>query len=70
MEKLFNEWMRRFIESPMAFCHEWQTVATHLKELSDGKEPSYGRVCVAYLSLLSGETLFPEEDAKIQAILK
>lgn len=40
-----NEWMRRFIEDPSTFDHEFQTVSEFLRE----DEPSYGRVCAAYL---------------------
>ena len=48
----FNEWMRRYTESPEEFEREWKTVSQFLQESGDGKEPSYGQECVAYLEEL------------------
>lgn len=47
--KAFNEWMRRFTEEPAKFEHEFETVGAFLKEQADGREPTYGEKCAAYL---------------------
>ena len=50
--ELFNEWMRRYIETPHEFEAEFNTVTRFLTEQAKGKEPSYGEACVAYLKHL------------------
>jgi len=55
MVKAFNEWMRRFIEEPARFEHEFQTVNQFLKDEAEGREPTYGEVCVPYLQKLAAE---------------
>jgi hypothetical protein len=50
--KAFNLWMRRFIEHPEQFGREWQEVSKYLREEREGREPSYGEVCVEYLRKL------------------
>ncbi|WP_374833927.1 hypothetical protein [Paenochrobactrum pullorum] len=47
--KAFNEWMRRYTESPEQFEREWETVGEYLKQQDDGVEPDYGKSCAAYL---------------------
>jgi hypothetical protein len=59
MEKVFNEWMRRFIETPEEFKCEWQTVKKYLEEQNKGEEPSYGAECAAYMRKLSLEMEVP-----------
>lgn len=51
----FNEWMRRFIEDPVGFQREFETVNEFLREQSGGEEPSYGEACAAYMVQLAGE---------------
>lgn len=53
--KAFNEWMRRYTVDPEQFEREWQSVVDFLSETSDGKEPSYGEACEAYLLTLIKE---------------
>jgi hypothetical protein len=49
LAKAFNEWMRRFTEEPARFEHEFQTVGRFLTEKAEGREPTYGEHCAAYL---------------------
>ena len=51
----FNEWMRRYTVDPAAFNHEFQTVGLYLAEQAQGKEPTYGDTCAAYLAALMAE---------------
>jgi hypothetical protein len=51
----FNEWMRRYIEEPDRFRREWETVGEFIQERGQGKPPSYGQVCAAYLQQLIAE---------------
>ncbi len=53
MAKAFNEWMRLFTEEPDRFEHEFQTVVAFHRDQAEGREPSYGAVCAAYLEKLS-----------------
>ena len=55
MAAAFNEWMRRYIEEPDRFDREWQSVGEYIQETSEGKTPSYGESCAAYLSRLIEE---------------
>ena len=55
MVKAFNEWMRRYIEEPDRFEREFQSVNEFLADESDGKEPSYGEACSAYMLKLNEE---------------
>lgn len=55
MAKCFNEWMRRFIEEPDRFAHEFQTVNQFLADQQDGREPSYGETSAAYMEQLAKE---------------
>lgn len=48
----FNEWMRRYVETPEDFEREWQAVAGYLADASAGREPSYGDTAAAYLRSL------------------
>lgn len=50
----FNEWMRRYTETPESFQREWQSVHEFLAENAAGKSPSYGVVCAAYINRLVG----------------
>ena len=53
--RAFNEWMRRFIEAPEQFEREWQSVEEFLTDVADGREPSYGESCDAYLAKIETE---------------
>lgn len=55
LAKAFNEWMRRYTDTPEQFDREWQTVAEFLKDKAEGREPSYGETCAAYLERLLTE---------------
>lgn len=55
MVKCFNEWMRRFIDEPDAFAREFTAVNEFLKDKADGREPTYGEACAAYMQKLSAE---------------
>lgn len=55
MVRVHNEWMRRYTECLGAFEAEFQTVLKFLTETNDGKEPSYGESCVAYMRKLAEE---------------
>ena len=50
MVKAFNEWMRRYTEEAGRFEAEFRT-----KDEADGREPSYGETCTAYMSQLATE---------------
>lgn len=45
----FNEWMRRFEQEPERFESEYASVKRFLQEKADGREPTYGESCAAYL---------------------
>ena len=49
MAKAFNEWMRRYIEEPETFKAEFRTVIEFQQAEANGKEPTYGDNCTAYL---------------------
>lgn len=51
----FNEWMRRYTENPESFEREFQSVGDFLRERAQGKAPSYGQLCAAYLAKLIAE---------------
>lgn len=55
MAKAFNEWMRRYTEDPDAFEREFVSVNSFLAEASDGREPTYGETCSAYMQKLASE---------------
>lgn len=55
LPRLFNEWMRRYIETPSKFEAEFQTITRFLAESTCGEEPSYGDVCTAYFVTLQSE---------------
>lgn len=55
MAKAFNEWMRRFIEEPDRFEHEFQTVNEFQKAAAEGREPTYGEVATEYLTQIAAE---------------
>jgi hypothetical protein len=55
MALAFNEWMRRYIEEPDRFEHEFQSVASFNAAVTAGKIPTYGEKCAAYLETLVGE---------------
>jgi hypothetical protein len=50
---LFNEWMRRYIADPEQFGREFQSVQDFLAEQRQGKVPTYGESCAAYLEQLN-----------------
>ena len=51
----FNEWMRRFTETPEQFTQQFQDVISYLDDAKAGNEPAYGRECAAYLISLMEE---------------
>lgn len=53
--KAFNEWMRRYTETPKEFEAEFESVIAFLKEQNEGKEPSYGEECAEYLFKICNE---------------
>lgn len=55
MAKAFNEWMRRFIEDPDGFNREFEAVNQFLTETNEGREPTYGETCAAYMQKLAVE---------------
>lgn len=55
MARCFNEWMRRFIDEPARFEHEFEVVGEFLKESGGGLTPSYGEQCSAYMEQLGRE---------------
>lgn len=48
----FNEWMRRYIETPEQFEREMAAVNAFLAQARVGREPDYGAQCAAYLEKL------------------
>ncbi len=55
MVQAFNEWMRRFMEEPEKFAHEFQAVNQFIKDEQAGVEPSYGQVCAGYMQRLAAQ---------------
>lgn len=55
MAKTMNEWMRRYIDEPEKFEQEFRTVIAFIGEDEEGKVPSYGEKCAAYLFELLAE---------------
>ncbi len=55
MAHAFNEWMRRYTEEPERFEREFRSVEQFKHEESEGKEPTYGETCAAYLQELMVE---------------
>lgn len=51
----FNEWMRRYIETPEKFEREMTSVNAFLAASRVGREPDYGELCAEYLSRLMDE---------------
>lgn len=49
---VFNEWMRRFVEDPNAYEHEFQVVSQFVADNLAGRTPTYGEKCVAYMDKL------------------
>ena len=47
--------MRRYIEEPERFDAEFRTVNGFLKDEAEGREPSYGETCTAYMQQLAPE---------------
>ena len=56
MAKAFNEWMRRYIEDPKGFEAEFQSMQGFCEDRDEGKEPSYGTSCAAYLIKIDSES--------------
>jgi len=52
---LFNEWQRRYIADPDGFTREFQDVAKFMAETANGKTPSYGDECSAWMAKLDSE---------------
>ena len=51
----FNEWMRRYIETPEQFAREFQVVIAFNDETKNGDASKYGDDCALYLqSLIDG----------------
>lgn len=52
---VMNEWQRRYIEEPERFEAEWRVIQRTLVERAEGKEPSYGANCAAYMGSLAAD---------------
>lgn len=50
--KAFNEWMRRYTETPEQFERDWQAVLAFQLDKACGREPTYGETCAAFLAEL------------------
>jgi hypothetical protein len=55
MAAAFNEWMRLFTEEPEKFEREFRTVQQFLLDKEEGREPSYGTSCAAFLVKLMAD---------------
>lgn len=55
LARLFNEWMRRFIDEPEKFARDFETVQLYLAQASKGEPTTYGDACTAYLNVLAAE---------------
>ena len=55
MSEAFNEWMRRYIEEPEKFRHDWETIIEYSDEIRVGEVPSYGDNSTKYLTKLMEE---------------
>lgn len=53
--KVFNEWMRRYIESPEEFSREFESINLFLSEEGRDEKPSYGETCFQYILKLNEE---------------
>lgn len=51
----FNEWLRRYIETPDQFLREFQAVNEFQQSEANGAEPDYGKTCADYLLKLVKE---------------
>ena len=60
MVRVFNLWMQRYIEDPKKFYVQFQAVTEFLHESANGKEPTYGEKCVAYMEQLQKELINPD----------
>ena len=66
MAKVLNEWQRRHIENPTQFETKFRMVKGYLKDIANGIEPSYGKICVEYMYELETELdLSSRPDRKI-----
>ena len=48
----FDEWMRRYVENPDEYEHEFEAVRRFLEEEGGSKPTTYGEACASYLTLL------------------
>jgi hypothetical protein len=60
LAEAFNEWMRRYTETPDKFHREWETVLEYIQDVMSESEPSYGDRCAVYLARLIEEGLEDE----------
>lgn len=51
----FNEWMRLYTEEPSKFEQMFETATRYLREVAEGKEPSYGEACDEFMTRLVAE---------------
>lgn len=58
MVAIWNEWLRRYIEEPERFKHEFLTILEFIRAEGDGRTPTYGEECLAYMKTLHIE-LYP-----------
>jgi len=63
MAACFNEWMRRYTESPESFEASSKTTSKFLKEKNNGITPSYGQVSAQMMHEIHHE-IFPDTIAK------
>lgn len=55
LAKAFNEWLRRFIETPEEYSREFETVNEYLGDIAENSEPRYGTECANYIRKLMTE---------------
>ena len=50
----FNEWLRRYMENPDEFEHEWSTIQDFINE-GEADDASYGKSCTTLLFKIIAE---------------
>ncbi len=53
--RVFNEWMRRYIDDPERFEREFVSVLSYVRNAACDRDPPYGRACAEYFFQLLGE---------------
>lgn len=60
-----NEWMRRYIEQPDQFAHEWATIQEFLGDENANQTPNYGAHIVAYTEKIADDLFGPSITDKL-----